>query len=96
MTDKLLNKPPFRFLHDAVTQVLTATGYAPGLYSDLELDSSNVKDKSSKIAFLQKIVDCLSFDLQMELTSRPAKIVAGLQPEETNRMLQFLAIAATR
>ena len=31
MTDKLLKKPPFRYLHDIFTATMKATGYGKGL-----------------------------------------------------------------
>lgn len=42
MTEKLLSKPPFRFLHDILTEVIKNTGVLKGLYTDAELNSSNV------------------------------------------------------
>ena len=55
MSDKLLSKPPFRFLHDTISAVITTTGFASGLYSDEEMDVSTISDKSAKIAYLEKI-----------------------------------------
>lgn len=42
LTEKLLNKPPFRFLHDIITEVIKNTGSLKGLYSDTEMNSANV------------------------------------------------------
>ena len=42
-TDALLQKPPFRFLHDVVSEVTKVTGYADGLYEESERDSGKVK-----------------------------------------------------
>ena len=55
MTDKLLQKPPFRFLHDTITAVSTTTGFGEGLYQAEELDSAAITDKQAKLNYLDKI-----------------------------------------
>lgn len=94
MADKLLAKPPFRFLHDIVVEVNKVTGFANGLYSDFELDSANVSDKDSKIAFLKKIVNLVGVQLSTLVEAKPEKIVQGADAPDTNRFLQLLALAA--
>lgn len=59
MTDKLLSKPPFRFLHDTISAIIKTTGFAEGLYTAEELDSSTINDKESKMAYLDKIINCV-------------------------------------
>jgi TRAF3-interacting protein 1 len=93
MTANLLSKPPFRFLHDTVTAITKATGFAEGLYNAEELDSQNIKEKQPKIDYLNKIIQCVSVHLNIEVDAKPAKIVAGLEPDDTNKFLQLLAIA---
>jgi TRAF3-interacting protein 1 len=56
MADKLLSRPPFRFLHDTIAAVIQATGFADGLYSPEELDSGTLGDKNAKMEFLAKII----------------------------------------
>ncbi|XP_061182834.1 TRAF3-interacting protein 1-like isoform X1 [Saccostrea echinata] len=96
LTEKLLNKPPFRFLHDIVTSVIKTTGFMNGLFKEEELNSENVKDKDSKIAFLQKAIDFTSMVAGKSLSVKPAKIVAGHEPEKTNEFLQTLAAAINK
>ncbi|XP_067372270.1 TRAF3-interacting protein 1 isoform X2 [Channa argus] len=91
LTEKLLNKPPFRYLHDIFSEVIRTTGFMKGLYGENEMKSDNVKDKDSKIAFLQKAIDVVMLVSGEPLAAKPARIVAGHEPEKTNEMLQAIA-----
>ncbi|XP_023498487.2 TRAF3-interacting protein 1 isoform X7 [Equus przewalskii] len=88
LTEKLLNKPPFRYLHDIITEVIRMTGFMKGLYTDAEMKSDNVKDKDAKISFLQKAIDVVVLVSGEPLSAKPARIVAGHEPERTNELLQ--------
>lgn len=94
-SDKLLNKPPFRFLHDVITNVLETTSCAPGLFTPEELDSAQVKEKQAKMDYLTKIISCLNYVSGETLDIRPSKVIAGLEPECTNAFLQTLGSCAT-
>ncbi|XP_036109267.1 TRAF3-interacting protein 1 [Molossus molossus] len=131
LTEKLLSKPPFRYLHDIITevgsgpgerlctvvttcwmcneywwvhllkevvgdlrgeavkeQVIRVTGFMKGLYTDAEMKSENVKDKDGKISFLQKAIDVVVLVSGEPVSAKPARIVAGHEPERTNELLQ--------
>ncbi|XP_037706008.1 TRAF3-interacting protein 1 isoform X2 [Choloepus didactylus] len=90
LTEKLLNKPPFRYLHDIITEVIRMTGFMKGLYTDAEMKSDNVKDKDAKIGFLQKAIDVVMMVSGEPLSAKPARIVAGHEPERTNELLQLI------
>lgn len=94
LKEKFLTKPPFRFLHDIVTSLIRSTGFPQGLYVGDELDSGNFKDKEAKLGFLSKLIRCVGICLGRPIDVREGKIVAGLEPEKTNRLLQCLAQAA--
>ena len=79
-----------------MSEVIRNTGYARGLFDDRESDSANIKDKETKVAWLHKIIACVSLSLDEHLPARPLKIVAGLEPERTNEFLQALGRAARR
>ncbi|KAM8919472.1 TRAF3-interacting protein 1 isoform 6-T6 [Lycaon pictus] len=88
LTEKLLSKPPFRYLHDIITEVIRMTGFMKGLYTDAEMKSDNVKDKDAKISFLQKAIDVVVMVSGEPLSAKPVRIVAGHEPERTNELLQ--------
>ena len=95
MTQKLLLKPPFRYLHDIFTATMQATGFAQGLYDETELDSKSYNDKDSKVTFLAKMVAVVELMIGEKMDVKPTKIVAGLEPDKTNIFLQELFRAAT-
>ncbi|KAI4468468.1 traf3-interacting protein 1 [Holotrichia oblita] len=93
LSEKLLRKPPFRFLHDVVTAVIKDTGFLKGMYTESELISDNVKERDLKIAFLTKLIDAIKILTEIELKVKPTKIIAGLEPSETNKLLQAIGYA---
>lgn len=96
LLDKHLSKPPFRFLHDAISAVQEATGFPSGLFTDEEMDSNNLKEKQPKITYLDKIINVVGIVLGVYCPAKSGKIVAGLEPEDTNRFLQMLGLACQR
>jgi len=115
MADKLLSKPPFRFLHDTITAISKTTGFAEGLYDSSELDSATIIEKAAKLAYLDKIFtlvgickvrrcgetaafrhcDDISGTQGRVLPVRSARVVSGLEPENTNLFLIDLAECAS-
>ncbi|XP_068542273.1 TRAF3-interacting protein 1 isoform X2 [Anas acuta] len=90
LTDRLLSRPPFRYLHDLIAEVIRVTGFMKGLYTEFELKSDNVKDKDAKISFLQKAIDAVVMVTGEPLAVKPARVVAGHEPEKTNEFLQAI------
>ncbi|KAH9552070.1 hypothetical protein CY35_09G044800 [Sphagnum magellanicum] len=73
LTEALLKKPPFRFLHDVISEACRQTGFAKGLFSPEELLSTNIKDKESKVKYLWKIINCVGITLNASVPARPLK-----------------------
>lgn len=46
------------------------------------------QDKDAKISFLQKAIDVVAMVSGEPLSAKPARIVAGHEPERTNELLQ--------
>ncbi len=74
MQERLLKKPPFRFLHDVFMAVRKETGFGEGLYDEEELDSKNVKDKDSKLKFLTKMLTFLGVFWGEGIDCKPTKV----------------------
>ncbi|XP_063706194.1 TRAF3-interacting protein 1 [Culicoides brevitarsis] len=91
LTDKLLQKPPFRFLHDIIKAIIKDTGFLAGLFTPDELEYEKIKDKESKVAFLTKLINVVKITSGKNLTVRPSKIIAGLEAAKTNELLQAIA-----
>lgn len=87
MSEKLLVKPPFRYLHDIFLATMQATGFADGLFSDSEMDSKANHDKDAKISILSKMITITEMIVGEKLDVKPSKIVAGLEPDRTNYFL---------
>uniref|UniRef100_A0A8B9Z5I2 TRAF3-interacting protein 1 n=1 Tax=Buteo japonicus TaxID=224669 RepID=A0A8B9Z5I2_9AVES len=73
-----------------ILKVIRVTGFMKGLYTDFELKSDNVKDKDAKISFLQKAIDAVVMVTGEPLSVKPARVVAGHEPEKTNEFLQAI------
>jgi len=95
MTEKLLSKPPFRYIHDIFTATMGATGYAQGLYNEQELDAKAISDKQGKIDFLAKMIAVTELMVGEKIDVNPNKIVAGAEADKTNVFLQYVFKAAT-
>lgn len=90
MTQKLLMKPPFRYLHDIFLATMQATGFGAGLFDDAEMDSKANHEKDTKLNILAKMIALTEMVVGEKIDVKPPKIVAGLEPERTNYFLQRL------
>ncbi|XP_037728809.1 TRAF3-interacting protein 1 [Drosophila subpulchrella] len=96
LTEKLLKKPPFRFLMDVFNNFIKQTGKFDGLYTPDEQLFENISSREDKIRFLQKMIDAIKLTTKLDLKVRTSKIVAGQEPELTNELLQAMASVAEK
>ena len=94
MTEKLLGKPPFRYLHDIYTATMKQTNFGEGLFTGDELNSKSFEDKDSKTQFLVKLVMLTEMVVQEKMDVKPSMILAGQQADKTNLWLQQMYNAA--
>ena len=95
MTETLLSKPPFRYLHDIFLATMGATEFANGLFTEEEMDSKANHEKDAKLSILSKMITITEMIVGEKIDVKPSKIVAGLEPDRTNYFLQQLFHAAT-
>uniref|UniRef100_A0A915PXM5 TRAF3-interacting protein 1 n=1 Tax=Setaria digitata TaxID=48799 RepID=A0A915PXM5_9BILA len=95
LTDQLLQRPPFRFLHDVVKATIQNTGFLMDKFTSEQMDASNITDKTAKTIFLKTLIKALNDDGSLK-DVKASKIIAGKEPEMTNLMLQKLAIDAAK
>lgn len=81
-----------RFIHDILTATIESTGFPDGLFAPQELDSSSFKDdKHAKLAFLEKFIHLVKVGSGSSLEVSSSKIIAGLEPLNTNMLLMAFA-----
>ncbi len=73
---------------------MAETGFPKNYFSLHELGSKNLKDKASKVAFLDKLIYLVGVCHGKEVDVRPSKVVAGLEPINTNILLNLFGRAA--
>lgn len=104
LKENLLQKPPFRFIHDIVKAVIDKTGFLKGAFlpEDLdqerltkktEVESEKADQKTGKLRFLETLISSTQAASGRQLEAKATKIIAGEAAEDTNALLQALAEA---
>ena len=60
------------------------------MYQAEELDAKAITERDQKISFLSKMIAVVEMMIGEKIDVKPAKIVAGLEPEKTNAFLVVL------
>ena len=66
------------------------------MFTNFETDSADFKDEESRIKYLTMIVDAVTHLHSLDVQVNPMNVLAGLEPENTNILLQGLAKATIK
>jgi hypothetical protein len=96
LSDSLLRRPPFRFIYDIIREVYEVTGFPHSLFNQPQaINGTEFNSKSDKYAFLENLIRAIEGELDEQLFDISLnKVLAGLEPERTNRLLVSLHDAA--
>lgn len=94
LQEKLLKKPPFRFIYDLVRAVNKHFGIFSTAIPPEFNEFSKIESKEHKIDYLTAIISQTEKLLNVTIDVNPKKIVSGSEPEKTNVFLQCIAKAA--
>ena len=96
MTEKLLKKPPPKYIYDIILNTMKQTGFPKGLYTSEEEDHKYFEaDAHHKLDILQKAIDITKIVMNENFDIKCTNILKGEQPEKTNYFLQLFYKAAT-
>ena len=92
MTEKLLRRPPFRFLFDIVSSINETYGTFRSLFqTPEELDCNLLDSKEKKLAYLDKLINYMAIILGRPIDVSSKKVVSGSEPERTNGFIRDIA-----
>jgi TRAF3-interacting protein 1 len=94
MKQKLLSRPPFRFLADTIINIQKATGFLSGLFEGSEMNPKEIKDKQAKVEWLNKLLNAVGLFWNTTMNAKSSKIIAGLEADFTNELMQAVALGA--
>ena len=96
MTEKLLKKPPPKYIYDIILNTMKKTNFPKGLLTDQEMDHKYFEaDPHHKLAILQKVIDITRIVMNENFDIKTTNILKGEQPDKTNYFLQMFYKAAT-
>ncbi|KAG8348488.1 putative Microtubule binding protein MIP T3 [Trypanosoma vivax] len=93
LTEKLLKRPPFRFIHDIITSINTRFAAYDHIFSPEQLDATKLDTKEKKAEYLTTLVGYVESLLGQKVDVNVKKILSGSEPERTNAFLQCVAFA---
>jgi TRAF3-interacting protein 1 len=75
MQEKLLQKPPPKYIYDIIINVMNVTEFPKGLFTDEELNPKHFDESpQNKIEFLQKAIDITKIVINDQVEVKPKNI----------------------
>ncbi|KAF4725349.1 hypothetical protein FOZ62_022908, partial [Perkinsus olseni] len=93
LTDKLLSRPPVKFLYDIVSEVSVVTGFGAEIVK--EVSSEELSTREAKLKFVGLLHSTTEHALRRRIDLDPLRVICGKDSEKTNELLISLHEAAT-
>ena len=94
MKEKLLQRPPYRFIHDIVFNIMRATGVYLTQFTESESQAKGHHKYARKVV-LNKLFKLVRIELECDLEISTDKVIAGKECDKTRRFLQLFVLATT-
>ena len=96
MTEKLLKRPPPKYIYDIIMNTMEKTGFPKGLFTAKEEDKKYFEsDPHNKKAIINKVIDITKIVMNFQFDIKCSDILKGIEVEKTNFFLQLFYKAAT-
>ncbi|KAF4710784.1 hypothetical protein FOZ62_002089 [Perkinsus olseni] len=93
LTDKLLSRPPVKFLYDIVSEVSVVTGFGAEIVK--EVSSEELSRREAKLKFITLLHSATEHALRRRIDLDPLRVICGKDSEKTNKLLISFHEAAT-
>ncbi|MCQ2821676.1 MAG: hypothetical protein MJ252_30830 [archaeon] len=97
MTEKLLKRPPPKYVYEIILNTQKVTGFPKGLLTDKEEDPKAYEklETKEKAEIFQKVIDITKIVLNEAFEIKSTDILKGVECDKTNYFLQCFHKAAT-
>ena len=96
MKEKLLKRPPFRFVYDVFFNIMKKNNFWLDRFGDVVDKDTKSMSKPERLAVLQKVLDLTKETLGVEIDFVPKNVMTGKECNKTRQFLQYFCIAADR
>ncbi len=87
MTDKLLKRPPFKYILQIFISTNKKTNFAVSLFDPKQLDKSYYDSPEKKLRFIKKLFAFLYKVLDKDAPVKPKNIIKGAESDKVNEFL---------